>query len=251
MHARRRLGARRCLTGVEPKPNRPELLLLPGLLNDADLWCDQIAGLSDVADCRVQDLTRGNSLAELAQAVLADAAQRFALAGFSLGGYVAQEIARIAPERIERLALLDTSMKPDTPDRAAMRRALNDAARTPGRFHGFGERLLQTYLHPANLRDAAITGRIRAMTERLGPEVFLRQNAIERKDGSDVLRALTCPVLILCGENDALTPPADHREMAALVPHAHFVQVGNSGHMAPLENPAAVTTALRIWLTGR
>lgn len=229
-------------------PRRPQLLLLPGLLNDAELWRDQVSGLADVADCHVPDLTRGTSLRELANSALSDAAPRFAVAGFSLGGYVAQEIIRVAPERIERLALLDTSIRADTPERAANRRTLNDAARTIGRFHGFGERLLQTYLHPDNLQDAAITGRIRAMTERLGPEVFLRQNAIERRDGSAALRSLSCPVLILCGERDALTPPADHREMAALVPGAKFVQIARSGHMAPIENSGEVIAALRAWL---
>lgn len=86
------------------------------------------------------------------------------------------------------------------------------------------------------------------MTERLGPEVFMRQNAIERKDGTALLRSVTCPVLILCGESDAITPLSDHLDMVALVPHATFVQIEGSGHMAPIESPAAVTAALREWL---
>ena len=86
------------------------------------------------------------------------------------------------------------------------------------------------------------------MTERLGPEVFVRQNNVERKDGTDVLRCLACPVLILCGEHDEITPPAAHREMARLVQHARLVVVPNSGHMTPIENPEAVTRELRTWL---
>lgn len=226
----------------------PQLLLLPGLLNDAELWRDQVRALSDVANCTVPDLTRGATLEDLARSVLAQARPRFALAGFSMGGYVAQEMARLAPERIERLALLDTSIRADTPDRARTRQALDKAARAPGRFHGFGEKLLETYLHPDNLHDQAIVARIRGMTERLGPEVFLRQNALERKDGTAVLGALACPTLILCGEADALTPPADHRAMAALVRNARLVTVPRSGHMTPIENPDAVTAALRDWL---
>src|SRR5688572_7400525 len=93
------------------------LILIPGLLNDADLWRDQVLGLSGMATCQVADITKGTTLRELAEGVLADALERFALAGFSLGGYVAQEVARIAPERITRLALLDTSIRPDTPER--------------------------------------------------------------------------------------------------------------------------------------
>ncbi|MET0530501.1 MAG: alpha/beta hydrolase [Microvirga sp.] len=228
-----------------------ELILIPGLLNDSDLWRDQVAELSKIATCRVADITKGESLRELAEGVLADAPERFALAGFSLGGYVAQEVARIAPDRITRLALLDTSSRPDTTERLASRRALNKAALAPGRFHGFGDRLLATYLDPSHIADERIVARIRAMTERLGPETFVRQNGIERKDGADVLHSLTCPVLLLCGENDRVTPLADHREMARLVPQAKLVIVRGSGHMTPLENPGVVTEALRDWLLDR
>jgi pimeloyl-ACP methyl ester carboxylesterase len=98
---------------------RAELILIPGLLNDADLWHDQVLGLSEIATCQVADITKGTTLRELAEGVLANAPERFALAGFSLGGYVAQEVTRIAPERITRLALLDTSIRPDTPERLA------------------------------------------------------------------------------------------------------------------------------------
>lgn len=225
------------------------LILIPGLLNDAELWRDQVAALSDIADCRVADITQGESLPELAADVLAQAPPRFALAGFSLGGYVAVEMARNSPERIERLALLDTSIRADTPDRAAVRRALDKAARAPGKFHGFGDKLLATYLDPGHLTDEAIVDRIRGMTERLGPDVFVRQNNIERRDGAAVLASLHCPLLILCGENDALTPLADHRAMAALAPQAELVAIPGSGHMTPIENPEAVNRALRRWLT--
>jgi pimeloyl-ACP methyl ester carboxylesterase len=102
----------------------PQLILLPGLLNDAELWRDQISGLADVARVWVPDLAPYATLREMAESVLAKAEPTFALAGFSMGGYVAQEIARIAPERIERLALLDTSIRVDTPERAAQRKAL-------------------------------------------------------------------------------------------------------------------------------
>jgi pimeloyl-ACP methyl ester carboxylesterase len=227
---------------------RAELILIPGLLNDADLWHDQVLGLSEIATCQVADITKGTTLRELAEGVLANAPERFALAGFSLGGYVAQEVTRIAPERIIRLALLDTSIRPDTPERLAGRRALSQAARAPGKFHGFGDRLFVTYLDASHVAVERIVTRIRAMTERLGAETFVRQNNIERKDGTEVLRSLGCPVLILCGENDRVTPLADHYEMARLAPQAKMVVVARSGHMTPIENPEAVTHALREWL---
>ena len=108
--------------------------------------------------------------------------------------------------------------------------------------------MLVTYLHPDHLADAAIVERIRGMTERLGVEVFLRQNALDRKDGADVLRRLGCPVLVACGDSDRLTSLPDHEEMARLAPRARLVVIAGSGHMTPIENPGAVTAALRDWL---
>ncbi|MFZ0266361.1 alpha/beta fold hydrolase [Caulobacter sp.] len=226
----------------------PQLILLPGLLNDAELWRDQISGLADVARCKVPDLTRGESLRELAEQVLADAEPTFALAGFSMGGYVAQEIARIAPERIERLALIDTAIRADTPERAAQRRAVNAAARHKGAFLGVADRLMASYVDASRLDDKDLTGRIQAMTQRLGREVFLRQNGLPREDGAAALRALRCPVVIICGEHDAITPLAGQHEMARAIGCTHMVVIPDAGHMTPMEAPEAVNAALRRWL---
>lgn len=229
-------------------PTLQTLILLPGLLNDAELWRDQIAALSDVALCRVADLTRGETLEALAESVLAEAPPSFALAGFSFGGYVAQEIARRAPERIERLALLDTAIRADSPERAAARHALTQAARMAGTFQGITERMLASYIDASRLSDAALTSRIKAMTQRLGRDVFIRQNEVERRDGEAALRALSCPILILCGDADQITPLADMRAIAAILPGAEFVVIEGSGHLTPMERPEAVTAALRGWL---
>jgi pimeloyl-ACP methyl ester carboxylesterase len=225
------------------------LLLLPGFLCDEDLWRDQLTGLADVADGRVADLGHGDSIAGLARQVLATAPPRFALAGFSFGGYVAQEIARQAPQRIERLALLDTSFHADTPERIAQRRAANKSVSLPGEFLGMTEQLLPSFIAAERLHDTALVQRINAMTLRQGREVFVRQNAMRREDGAAVLRGLACPVLVLCGRHDVLTPPALHREMAALMPQAGLVVVEDSGHMSPMEQPAAVILAMRQWLS--
>lgn len=227
----------------------PTLILIPGLLNDVELWRDQVDALSDVADCQVADITADASLEAMARSVLAKAPERFALAGFSLGGFVAIEIARVAPERIDRLALLDTSIKADSPSRAASRSALNDVARAPGKFHGFGHGLLKAYLAPKHINDEGIVARIRGMTERLGPEVFVRQNNVIRKDGAEVLAALRCPLLVLAGEFDEITPFRDHEAMAAIAPGAQLVSIPNAGHMTPIENADAVSAAMREWLT--
>ncbi len=229
-------------------PAKIPLLLLPGLLNDAELWRAQIADLSDIADCVVGDLTRGDTLQAVAEDVLAQAPPRFALAGFSLGGFVAQQLLRIAPERVRRLALIDTSIRADSPERAAQRRAQRASARLPGTFHGFGDTLMRSYIDASRLDDQALVRRVRGMTTRLGAEVFLRQSALERVDGRDVLAAYRDPLLIVCGANDRITPPAISEEMHALAPHSRLLVLPDCGHLAPMEKPEEVSAALRGWL---
>ncbi|WP_434026915.1 alpha/beta fold hydrolase [[Pseudomonas] boreopolis] len=231
------------------RPRSP-LLLLPGLLNDADLWQEQVEALSDIADCVVGDLTRGDSMRVLAEQVLAQMPQTgsFALAGFSLGGYVAQEVLRLAPERVDRLALLDTSARPDSPQRAALRREQERGLSAPGTFVGFGERLMRSYVDPSRHGDGALLQRVQAMTRRLGADVFLRQSRLRRDDGRDLLAAFARPALVLCGQNDAITPPPLSREMAALMPEAQLVELPACGHLSPLEQPQAVAAAMRAWL---
>lgn len=223
----------------------PQLILVPGLLNDAELFRDQIAGLSDVARLVVADITRGETLAALSAEVLNIAEDRFALAGFSLGGVVAQEVMRIAPERVTHLALMNTTMLADRPDRAAQRQRLIAMARNSDKFHGFGEKLLETYFAPRSLLNPAMAVRVRGMTGRLGAEVFIRHSLIERPDSHDTLRGVKCPVLVLCGEHDALTPPALHQDMTSAMPGSQLVIVPDAGHLTPIEQPDAVNSALR------
>lgn len=223
----------------------PQIILVPGLLNDAELWSDQIAGLADVARPVVADITRGETLAELADAVLALAEPRFALAGFSLGGIVALEVARRGAGRLSHLALLDTTALPDGPGRMAERQRLVAQARSPGAFHGFGERILNSYLAPQNVTDPIMAGRVRAMTARLGAGVFIRQSLIERPDSRALLRHISCPSLVLCGAHDTITPPALHKDMAIELPRSQLAILRESGHLTPIEQPDAVTDELR------
>lgn len=228
--------------------HKPQLLLLPGTLNDEELWRAQVTGLADLADGVVGDISQGTTLTELAESVLATAAPSFALAGFSMGGFVALEIARLAPERIERLALLDTSMRADTPGRLAERQALDRAARATGMFLGVTRRMLSDYVATSHLNDEDLARRIQVMTQRMGREVFLRQNAVARTGGEAALRSLDCPILILCGAEDAITPPKLHHEMAAANSRAKLVIIEEAGHMSPMEQPEKVTAAMRDWL---
>ncbi|MEN5041968.1 alpha/beta hydrolase [Stenotrophomonas sp. TWI1149] len=228
--------------------DRFPLLLLPGLLNDAELWRAQIADLSDIADCIVGDQTRGETMQAVVEDVLAQAPARFALAGFSLGGFVAQAILRTAPERVLRLALIDTSIHADSPERARQRQTQRASVRLPGKFHGFGDTLMRSYIDASRLDDYVLVQRVRDMTARLGAEVFLRQSALDRVDGHDVLAGYRDPLLIVCGANDRVTPLAISEEMHALVAHSNLVVLPDCGHLAPMEKPDEVSAAMRDWL---
>jgi pimeloyl-ACP methyl ester carboxylesterase len=180
--------------------------------------------------------------------VLAQAPARFALAGFSLGGFVAQAILRTAPERVLRLALIDTSIHADSPERARQRQTQRASVRLPGKFHGFGDTLMRSYIDASRLDDYVLVQRVRDMTARLGAEVFLRQSALDRVDGHDVLAGYRDPLLIVCGANDRITPLAISEEMHALVAHSNLVVLPDCGHLAPMEKPDEVSAAMRDWL---
>lgn len=225
------------------------LLLLPGLLCDAALWTHQRQYLSDIADIQVPDTTRHDSVAALAAAVLADAPPRFALGGLSMGGYIALEIMRQAPERVSRLALVDTTARADPPETVERRKALIQLSKM-GKFKGVTPRLMPMLLHPDHLRDPDITGTVMAMAERVGQAAFVRQQTaiLTRPDSRDDLPGIACPTLVIVGRQDALTPPDRAEEMAAAIPGAILEVVENSGHLPPLEQPAVTTALLRRWL---
>lgn len=225
------------------------LLLLPGLLNDERLWHHQITGLSDIANATVGDISGANRIAALATAALAQMpAGPFALAGLSMGGYVALEIMRQAPERILALALLDTSANPDTADASANRQKLMQLAQTD--FTGVVESLLPKLVHPSHLADAAQMTVITAMAQDMGKEAFIRQQQaiIGREDSRPSLSRIQCPTLILCGKDDVITPVKVHQEMRSAIPHAALRIIDNCGHLSPLGKPLEVTAALRGWL---
>jgi len=227
------------------------LILLPGLLCDRALWEPQLASLNDIADMTVADLTGADSLAGMASAVLEGAPPRFALAGLSMGGYVSFEILRQAPERVIRLALLDTSARPDRREQTKDRLELIKQAQQ-GNFKGVTPRLLPRWVHPSRVNDPYIVETVTAMTQRVGREAFVRQQTaiLNRPDSRPGLARIRCPTLVLCGHEDAATPPELHREIAADIADARLVVVPECGHLSTLERPAAVNEALRRWLTG-
>ncbi len=228
---------------------RSTLVLLPGLLNTRRLFERQIADLSDIADCVVPELYRYDSLAAMAEAALAAAPPHFALAGFSMGGYVAFEILRRAPQRVERLALIDTQATPDTPEVTARRRGFIEQTRL-GRFRGVQPSLLPTIVHPAHLKDSGVVQPILDMAQEVGAEGFVReQNAImARPDSRPLLAKIDVPTVVIVGRQDQATPLSRSQEMAADIANARLVVIEQCGHMSPLEKPDEVSQALRRWL---
>jgi pimeloyl-ACP methyl ester carboxylesterase len=225
------------------------LILLPGLLCDMALWQYQLSALAEFAEPCVADLTGADTMAALAETVLATAPARFALAGLSMGGYVAFEIMRRAPERVSRLALLDTSARPDSEAQRERRLGLIELAQI-GSFKGVTPRLLPLMLHEKHLVPP-FTGIVTAMAERVGQTAFLRQQRaiLGRIDSRPSLAAISVPTLVLCGDADILTPPAQAEEIAAGIPGARLSLVEGSGHLSTLEQPEAVNRAMIEWIT--
>jgi pimeloyl-ACP methyl ester carboxylesterase len=221
---------------------------LPGLLCDRALWQFQIADLSDRAEFIVPDLTGSDGVAGLAAAVLAIAPQHFALAGLSMGGYVAFEVLRQAPERVTRVAFLDTSARPDSAAQARRRKGLIALSRT-GSFKGVTPRLLPQLLHPDHIQ-LPIAGIVMEMAQRIGRDGFIRQETaiLGRPDSRPDLANIAVPTLALVGASDVMTPPEVVREIAEGIPGARFQVIPDAGHLPPLEQPEAVTAALADWL---
>lgn len=228
---------------------RLPLILLPGMPLDAALWDHQTRHLGEVADVAVGDLTGHDGVAALARAVLDKAPPRFALAGLSMGGYVSFEILRQAPERVAKLALLDTSARPDTPEQTATRKD-GIALVRQGRLRQVVAAGLPRLVHPDRLKDAPLVESIQAQAQRIGPDNYaLQQTAImNRPDSRPGLPAIRCPTLVLCGRQDAITPPEVHSEIAAGIPGARLAIVEDCGHLSAMERPQAVTALLRDWI---
>lgn len=225
------------------------LLLIPGLMCDQSLWSHQLEHLADIAHCQVADTRSGNSMEALAEAILATAPPRFALAGLSMGGLISHAIMARAPERVTRLALIGTNARCDTPEQTARRRSLMAMARD-GRFEDITPLLMPALVHPSRLHDGALTEAVLAMARNIGAEAFLRQTEaiIGRPPRLENLQRYRLPTVILVGREDAITPLDLHEEMAAGIPGSELVIIEDCGHLSTLEQPQTVTALLRRWL---
>jgi pimeloyl-ACP methyl ester carboxylesterase len=232
---------------------RPSVVLLPGLLCDAAVWRAPCQALA-FADCIVPSFGTLASLTEMARSVLDGvAAPRFSLAGHSMGGRVALEIVRLAPQRVERFALFDSGLDALAAGAAGEqerqnRMALLQLARQHG-MRAMGLKWAPAMVHPAR-RGSAVFEAILEMIERQTPETFEAQihALLNRPDGREALQRLSCPTLFACGRQDAWSPLARHEEMHALRPGSRLVVIEDSGHMSPMEQPAAVAKALIDWM---
>ncbi|KIH83090.1 alpha/beta fold hydrolase [Pseudomonas batumici] len=228
--------------------NNTPLVLIPGLLCDERLWAHQKAALEHSRHIFIPDVSLDASIAQMAERTLDEAPPVFALAALSMGGYVAMEIMRQAPERVMKLALIDTMVRPDDEARAKARRGLLSLAQL-GRFKGVTPQLLPKLMHPRCI-GTAIADTVQAMAQAIGKDGFVRQQQaiIERPDYRPVLETIAVPTLIVVGEDDEITPPVESEEIHRGIPHSRLVMLPECGHLPPLEYPQLTTQLLSRWL---
>jgi pimeloyl-ACP methyl ester carboxylesterase len=213
------------------------------------MYAGQIPQLWRVGPVLIADHTRDDSISAIARRILRVAPARFALVGLSMGGYIAFELLRQAPERIARVALLDTSARADAPEQSAMRRVQMTLA-SQGRLAEVVEQQFPRLVHREHRADAVLRQVFTLMAEDVGAAGFIRQQTaiLGRADSRPTLGSIHCPTLVLVGEGDELTPPERAAEIAAAIPGARLTTVPQSGHMSTLEQPDEVTRALLEWL---
>lgn len=225
------------------------LVLLPGMMCDARLFAPQVNDLSRDHAVMVAPITQGERVEEIASALLPLLPPKFALAGLSMGGIVAMELLRRAPERITRIALMDTNPLAETPQTAAAYEPMIIGARA-GRL----DEVMRGFMRPDYLAPGpgriAVLNKVFEMAQDLGPEIMVRQvRALQRRrDQQPTLRRCKVPALVMCGAHDTLTPLKRHAFMAELIPYARLEVIEDAGHLPTLEAPEAVTAALRAWM---
>lgn len=224
-------------------------LLVPGLLCSARLYADQIPHLWCFGAVTVVDHRQDETMDAIAARILKGAPRRFALCGLSMGGYIAYAILRAAPERVAKLALLDTAARADTPEQTE-RRMKQIALAQSGKLDEVRDALLPLFLHKDHAGDERLKAIVREMVDDTGPEAFVRQQRaiMSRPDSRADLPKIKCPTLVIVGDADALTPPKAAEEIAGLIPGSELVVIPECGHLSTIERPEAVTKALVKWM---
>ncbi|MGE7545984.1 alpha/beta fold hydrolase [Sporosarcina newyorkensis] len=226
------------------------LLLLPGTLCDSRLWSHQVSHLSNVSDIQVCDITEADTIEEMAASVLEKAPPRFALAGLSLGGIVAIEITRQAPERVIKLALLNTTANPPYLPQQKNWEKLIDAVQKGKFIEVVQQNFIPNLLYQQHPLKESLNERIFSMATSVGETAYLNQlKAVSSKpDGFKVLPNIECDTLLIVGKEDALCTVKMHEEMQVNIPHSHLVVIEECGHLSTMEQPLLVTSAMKEWL---
>jgi pimeloyl-ACP methyl ester carboxylesterase len=224
------------------------ILLIPGLNCDARVYRDTVESLWQFGSVTIANHLDGEGLPEIAADILRQAPPSFALGGFSMGGYIALEMLRQAPRRITKLALIDTNARADAPETTELRRRRIEAVRA-GRFGMIVQQSFAGIVHPSHAGDEALLATHKAMAETCGPDAYIRHQLaiIARPDFRGDLQQIGVPTAIIVGDADTVSPVDTAREMAANIPQSHLVIVREAGHLAPLEQPVAVNSALAEW----
>ena len=231
--------------------NTMPILLVPGLVSSPRIYAAVAPALWRFGPVTVANHIRDGHMALIARRILAEAPPRFALAGHSMGGYIAFEIMRQAPERVARLALLNTQARPDTPEATARRRGMMARAKG-GEYRAVLDELFSGFVHPSRREDASLRQLVHDMGGDVGVEGFVRQQEaiISRPDSRPILAAIRCPTLVLSGDEDNTISNALSVEMADNIHNAKLVILPNCGHLPQVEQTQATADVLVEWLCG-
>jgi|TARA_R110002124_G_scaffold65102_1_gene178196 pimeloyl-ACP methyl ester carboxylesterase len=222
-------------------------LLCPGFMTDQALWSRMAPGLAELGTCTFADLSRTDDLEVTARDLLKNAPDRFILIGFSLGGFVAREIVRLAPERVSGLVLMNSSARPPRPEIAKRNAFLIGHTKERG-FRGLSTEAVKKAFHPNRRDDEGLIQEVKDMALRMGADAFIRQLSIARRDGRPDLAAIACPALVIWARQDELRSMTESQEMADAIPGARFEIIEDCGHMTPMEAPDAVLDVIASWL---
>lgn len=227
------------------------LILLPGTLCDERLWQHQVKALEDIVEITIVDISRSDTIKGIAKDVLAEAPERFALAGLSLGGIVALEIMRLEPERVLKLALFDTNPNPPREEQLVGWQKVLDSEKTAQFIHEITDELLPALIHPDRQNDEELKRTIHQMAASIGTEGYIRQlKAVRsREDQRSVLSTILCPTMLFVGQQDIVCPPSLSEYMQQQIPHAEMVVIENAGHLPTLEQPSVVNEQMNYWLS--
>ena len=223
------------------------IVLVPGLFCTPRLYADQIPALWQFGPVTVADHRRHNTMTEIARNILSNAPPTFALVGLSMGGYIALEIMRLAPERVSKLALMDTTARPDLPEQTKVRNEQIALARSGG-FGKIPYAAMPMLLHAHE--NTVLRNIVVQMAVETGADAFIQQQQaiIGRADSRPLLADIRCPTLVLVGEQDRLIPPDRSQELAAGIAGARYVAIPDCGHISTIEQPQLTTQALVEWM---